>query len=65
MTRTSTFLLISALFAIATNLPPHQPTTLQKKLNDLHVHNSWIYNDLAAGVAEAKKTGKPLLVVFR
>jgi len=25
----------------------------------------WIYNDLAAGMAEARRTGKPLLVVFR
>ncbi len=25
----------------------------------------WIYNDLEAGVAQAKRTGKPLLVVFR
>jgi serine protease Do len=25
----------------------------------------WIYNDLAKGLAEAKKTGKPLLVVLR
>ena len=26
---------------------------------------NWIYNDLAAGFDEAKKSGKPLLVVFR
>ena len=25
----------------------------------------WIYNDLDQGFAEAQKTGKPLLVVFR
>ena len=25
----------------------------------------WIYNDLAEGFAEAGRTGKPLLVVFR
>jgi serine protease Do len=25
----------------------------------------WIYNDLPQGIAEAKKTGKPLLVIFR
>jgi serine protease Do len=25
----------------------------------------WIYNDFARGIAEAKKTGKPLLIVFR
>ena len=25
----------------------------------------WIYDDLEKGIAEARKTGKPLLVVFR
>ena len=25
----------------------------------------WTYNDLAKGIAEAQRTGKPLLVVFR
>ena len=25
----------------------------------------WIYNDLPRGFAEAKQTGKPLLIVFR
>ena len=25
----------------------------------------WIYNDVEKGFAEAKRTGKPLLVVFR
>ncbi|RKU16853.1 hypothetical protein C6500_16645 [Candidatus Poribacteria bacterium] len=25
----------------------------------------WIYNDLAKGIAEAEKTGQPLLIVFR
>lgn len=38
---------------------------LQQSLNDNDVHASWIYNDIEAGFAEAKKTGKPLLVVFR
>ena len=26
---------------------------------------NWIYNDLAKGFAEAKSSGKPMLVVFR
>jgi len=25
----------------------------------------WIYNDLPTGFAEAERTGKPLLIVFR
>ena len=38
---------------------------LQKALKDFDVQGDWIYNDLPKGYAEAKKTGKPLLVVFR
>lgn len=29
------------------------------------VANGWIMNDLAAAQAEARKTGKPIFVVFR
>ena len=54
-------LLISMPAAVAAD----QPTPLQKSLGDLSVHSSWIYNDLGAGFAQSKKTGKPLLVVFR
>jgi hypothetical protein len=28
-------------------------------------NTNWIYHDFAEGVAEAKRSGKPLLVVFR
>ena len=38
---------------------------LKKAIGDLHVADDWIYEDIAAGYATAKKTGKPLLVVFR
>jgi hypothetical protein len=38
---------------------------LQQSLKDTEIHVSWIYNDVAAGFAEAKRTGKALLVVFR
>lgn len=44
---------------------PQEPGPLQKSLNDLEPKGAWAYNDLAAGFAEAKKSGKPLLVVFR
>ncbi len=26
---------------------------------------TWIYNDLTKGISEAKKSGRPLLIVFR
>jgi hypothetical protein len=38
---------------------------LKAALKDTEVAPAWVYNDLGAGFAEAKKTGKPLLVVFR
>jgi serine protease Do len=38
---------------------------LREKLKDTAVKGPWIYDDLDAGFAEAKKTGKPLLVVIR
>lgn len=37
---------------------------LKKALSDT-VSDGWIYEDIEAGYAEAKKTGKPLLVSFR
>ncbi len=40
-------------------------TSLQKRLGDLELAGPWFYDDLAGGFAQAKKTGKPLLVVFR
>ena len=41
------------------------PNPLKDQLQDLEVKGDWIYNDLQAGLAEARKTGKPLLVVIR
>ena len=40
---------------------------LKKRIQDLNADkaNHWIYNDIAAGFAVAKKTGKPLLITFR
>ena len=32
---------------------------------DVMSDGRWIYNDFPKGVAEAKRTGKPLLVVLR
>ena len=40
-------------------------TDLQKNLKDTGVGAHWIYNDIAKGFAEARETGKPLLVSFR
>ena len=38
---------------------------LKTTLKDGELPASWIYDDINAGFAEAKKSGKPMLVVFR
>jgi len=38
---------------------------LRKMLKDLDEAASWVYDDLDAGFAKARETGRPLLVVFR
>ena len=38
---------------------------LKTSLKDVDLPASWIYDDIDAGFAEAKKSGKPLLVAFR
>ena len=40
-------------------------TKVRNDRKDVEADDYWIYNDLDRGIAEAKKTGKPLLVVFR
>ena len=39
--------------------------TVRKDKGELADDEFWIYNDLDAGIAEAKRSGKPLLIVFR
>jgi len=38
---------------------------LRIALKDNEVKGDWIYDDLASGYAAAKKSGKPMMVVFR
>ena len=38
---------------------------LRVALKDTEVKGDWIYDDLAAGMAAAKNTGKPMMIVFR
>ncbi len=39
--------------------------TVRKDKKELTNHEFWIYNDLDKGIAEAKRSGKHLLIVFR
>ena len=38
---------------------------LRTAIKDTEVKGNWIYDDLAAGFSTAKKSGKPMMVVFR
>ncbi len=38
---------------------------LRETLKDTGLVGPWIYDDVEAGFAEAKKGGKPVLIVFR
>jgi hypothetical protein len=38
---------------------------LREALKDNVVKGDWIYDDLDAGYAAARKSGKPMLIVFR
>jgi hypothetical protein len=38
---------------------------LRIALKDNEVKGNWFYDDLPAGMAAAKKSGKPMMIVFR
>lgn len=38
---------------------------LREAMGDTALAGTWIYDDLAAGLAESGRTGKPLMVVLR
>jgi hypothetical protein len=60
------FLVLGVCLAVAA--PVHAQTREEKVRADrrkVEADGFWIYNDLAKGMAEAKESGKPLLVVLR
>lgn len=57
---TSLLLLIGALVNAE-----DRNTKVRNDLTEVEATGQWIYNDLPKGIAEAKQTGKPLLIVFR
>jgi len=46
-------------------LAPQDKEKLKAALKDTEVRGDWVYDDLAAGLAQAKKSGKPAFVVLR
>ena len=59
-----TIAMLAALLCAASPQDPRKEQ-LRTALKDDAVKGDWIYDDLPAGYAEAKKSGKPMLVVFR
>jgi hypothetical protein len=58
--RITTALLLAATLALADD-----KAQLRDALKDDGLEGDWIYDDLPGAFAEAKRTGKPLMVVFR
>ena len=57
---------ITALAALLFAAPQDpKKEQLRTALKDDSVKGDWIYDDLNAGYAQAKKSGKPMLIVFR
>jgi hypothetical protein len=50
---------------VAVSCGAAEPDVLRKALRDDQVDESWIYNDLAKGIEEARKSKKPLLITLR
>ena len=55
----------AAVAGLAFLAAPQDKEKLKTGLKDAAVVGDWIYDDLNAGYAEAKKSGKPMMVVFR
>lgn len=54
---------IALLLALA--VPPQDKEKLKTALKDTEVRGDWVYDELDAGLAQAKKAGKPAFVVLR
>lgn len=57
--------LLSIVSAIALASPNAPSKSLKDAIGDDLIGGNWIYEDIKAGYAQAKKSGKPLLVSFR
>lgn len=53
------------LLTLAAALLAKDDVRLKDALQDDLVAASWIYDDIERGYAEARKSGKPLLISFR
>lgn len=65
MKRYAPILTITILFLVAGLCFGHGDREVAADQETVKSTGFWLYNDLDQGFAEAQKTGKPLLVVFR
>jgi serine protease Do len=56
---------IVALFLALQSSPREDKEKLRAAMGDTTLVGTWIYEDVDSGLAEARKTGKPLMVVLR
>lgn len=61
----SAFLLLGIALPAFAQAPGNREEKVRGDKAQIEAGGEWKYDDLAAGIAEAKKTGQPLLVVFR
>jgi hypothetical protein len=58
-------LICCLLFTASLAVAQDRETKVRNDKKNVEADDSWVYNDLNRGIAEAKQSGKPLLVVFR
>jgi hypothetical protein len=56
---------LAVLALLAARPQEGEKDRLRRALGDNDLVGTWVYDDLEAGCSEAKKSGKPMLVVFR
>jgi hypothetical protein len=59
------FGVLLCLASLAAAAPQQGPEELRRAIGDLPLTGPWIYDDVNAGFAEAKASGKPLAVFLR
>lgn len=65
MIRLLTISLLVRLLAISASAAEDRDTKVRTDRSEVQAAGLWLYNDLPRGFEEARKTGKPLLVVLR
>ena len=65
MARTALYYWLAVSLVASLAWAQDRPTKVRTDKARVEADGFWIYNDLPRGIAEAKQSGKPLLVVFR